>query len=124
MILIVDDDAAMGASLERLLRVLGHNAVAVPRAMEALSLLGIRRPQLIITDIHMPGGMDGLTFVRSVRQDKSFDSIPIWVYSVDFSEDLGREAKRAGAQEYIVKGTIGYNALSARIEALLGKPTP
>jgi two-component system chemotaxis response regulator CheY len=123
MILIVDDDSSMGGSLERLLRVLGYNAVAIPRPMEALSLLSVRRPQLIITDIHMPGGMDGLTFVRSVRQDKSFDSIPIWIYSVDFSENLARDAKRAGAQEYIIKGTIGYNTLAARIEDLLGKPT-
>ena len=122
MILIVDDDAGMGASLERLLRVIGYNAVAIPSAMEALSLLGVRRPELIIVDMHMPGGMDGMMFLRAVRQDDEFAEVPIWVYSVDFSDSLVREAKRSGAQEYLVKGAIGYSALASRVETLLGKP--
>ena len=121
MILIVDDDAAMGASLERLLRVLGHNAVAISNAMEALSLLAVRRPQLIILDMHMPG-VNGLMFIRAVRSDPMFASVPIWIYSVDFSESIMREAKAAGAQEYLVKGAIGYSSLAQRIEILLGKP--
>jgi hypothetical protein len=33
-----------------------------------------------------------------------------------------REVKAAGAQEYLVKGAIGYAALAQRIESLLGKP--
>ena len=121
MILIVDDDVAMGASLERLLRVLGYNAVAIPSAMEALSLLTVRRPQLIILDMHMPGPMDGLMFLRAVRSDPAFASVPVWIYSVDFSDSLMREVKAAGAQEYLVKGAIGYSALAQRIESLLGK---
>ena len=122
MILIVDDDASMGASLERLLRVLGYNAVAIPNAMEALSLLAVRRPQLIIVDMHMPGTMNGVMFTRAVRSDSAFATVPVWIYSVDFSESMMREAKAAGAQEYLVKGAIGYSALAQRIEALLGKP--
>ena len=122
MILIVDDDVAMGASLERLLRVLGYNAVAIPSAMEALSLLTVRRPQLIILDMHMPGPMDGLMFLKAVRSDPAFAPVPVWIYSVDFSDSLMREVKAAGAQEYLVKGAIGYSALAQRIESLVGKP--
>jgi two-component system, chemotaxis family, chemotaxis protein CheY len=122
MILIVDDDAAMGASLERLLRVLGYNAVAIPNAMEALSLLTVRPPQLIILDMHLPGVMNGLMFIRAVRADPAFAKVPIWIYSVDFSDSVMRDAKAAGAQEYLVKGAIGYSALAQRVESLLGKP--
>lgn len=121
MILIVDDDAAMGASLERLLRVLGYNAIAIPSAMEALSLLAVRRPELIVLDMQMPGVMNGLMFIRAVRHDPTFADVPIWVYSVDFSESVMKQAKAAGAQEYLVKGAIGYSALAQRIESLLGK---
>jgi CheY-like chemotaxis protein len=90
--------------------------------MEALSLLAVRRPHLIILDMHMPGAMDGRMFLRAVRSDPTFADVPIWIYSVDFSESLMREVKAAGAQEYLVKGAIGYSALAQRIETLLGKP--
>ena len=54
MILIVDDQKDIGTSLERLLRYAGHEAVSVTGGAEALAMLQIRKPSLLLLDVNMP----------------------------------------------------------------------
>ena len=122
MILIVEDDTSYGMSLERLLRFAGHEAVFCPGGSEALTLIHIRRPQLIILDLKMPV-MDGLTLLRSIRNDESFKSIPILVYTSDFTTATRNEAVKAGAQEVLVKGTVAWEALLRQVESFVGEKT-
>lgn len=114
MVLVVEDDPAIAASLERMLRYAGHEVVVVPSTMEALSLLELRPPKLIILDLHM-SGVDGMTFLKSVRADPSLKKVPIVIYTADFSAEAEREARAAGADDYIVKGIIGTSALMQRL---------
>ncbi len=119
MILIIDSDVSASTSLERMLRYTGHDAMSVHDGMEALNLLTARRPQLIILDLMLSGPTSGLLILQSIRSDPEFAQMPIWILSEDFSPEAISLAKRSGAQEYIVKGTIGYMSIVARIEALL-----
>ena len=119
MILIVDDDVNLGQSLERMLRYLGREAVRVERPMEALALLRIRKPSLIILDLELPE-IDGLRLLRAIRADTDNKAIPVIIYSGDFSAEKLHDAMAAGAQEFIVKGTVGWGTLAARIKKYLG----
>ena len=121
--LIVDDDMAFAASLERVCRFAGLDAVSVSNGLEALSLLHIRRPKLIVLDLDMPG-MDGLTVLRAIRKDAAYKSVPILIFTADFSELQQKLTIEAGAQDYIVKGTVGWNGLIARIREWLGDGDP
>jgi PleD family two-component response regulator len=118
MILIVDDDMPAATGLERILRYAGYDAAAVSNGMEALSLLAVRKPRLVITDLHMPG-LDGLTLTKSIRADAEFAHIPVMFYTSEFSEYHQHAAKAAGAQEYLVKGTLGWEALITRARRLI-----
>jgi len=119
MILIIDGDAAAGASLERVLRYRGLKAIAVQNGMEALSLLDIRVPKAIVMDLHMTG-MDGLIFLHAVRTSAKFAAVPIIVYTSVFADETRRSALQAGAQDFIVKGTVGWEALVERIRTAVG----
>ena len=66
MILIVDDQKDAGTALERLLRHAGHEAVSVTGGAEALAMLYIRLPALVVLDVNMPD-MDGLTVLRTIK---------------------------------------------------------
>jgi DNA-binding response OmpR family regulator len=106
-----------------MLRYTGHDAMSVQDGMEALNLLNVRRPQLILLDLNLGGVVGGFLVLESIRRDPEFSNVPIWVYSEEFSQEVIARALRAGAQEYIVKGTIGYTSLITRIDALMKKPS-
>jgi CheY-like chemotaxis protein len=70
MILIVDDQKDMGTGLERLLRYAGHESVSVTGGAEALAMLHLRKPSLLVLDVNMPE-MDGLTVLKRLRSTLS-----------------------------------------------------
>ena len=121
MILIVDDERDLANLLEKVFRYFGHEAVSVGTGMEALSMIHLRKPDLIVLDFQMPI-MDGLTLLRAIRSDPACNDIPVVMYSIDFSAETERRARQAGAQDYIVKGTLGWDAMIQRINRLLPHP--
>jgi CheY-like chemotaxis protein len=120
MILIVDGDSESAASLERMLNYRGLDAMAVQDGMEALTLLDMRSPELILMDLEIKG-LDGHLFIKAVRRDPKFAAVPIVVFTTLFADELRRAVLREGAQDFIVKGTIGRESLMQRLEKLLGK---
>lgn len=70
----------------------------------------------------MPG-MDGLTVLSTMKRHDAWKSIPVLMYSGDTSDDKIDEARRLGAADYIVKGSISFDQLLARIGELAGAPT-
>src|SRR5215470_3787183 len=66
-VLVVDDEERMRALLERLVRRLGHRAEAAGDGEDALARLRDRSFDVVITDVRMPGGVDGLTLLKEAR---------------------------------------------------------
>ena len=74
-ILVVDDEPNFSAILSEILRSFGYIVHQVYSVPDALELIEEERPDLILTDIMMPG-IDGLTLVRKLREDPIWSSIP------------------------------------------------
>ena len=121
MILIVDDQKDTGTALERLLRYAGHEAVSVTGGSEALAMLHLRKPSLIVLDVNMPE-MDGLTVFRTIKEHDELKDVRVAMYSADTHHETMVEAKRLGAVEFLVKGTVAFDKLVARICELAGEP--
>jgi two-component system response regulator PrrA len=121
MILIVDDQKDAGTSLERLLRYAGHESVSVTGGAEALAMLHVRKPALMILDVNMPE-MDGLTVLRTIKEHEELKDVRVVMYSSDTHHETMTEAKRLGAVDFLVKGTIGFDKLVARIGHLAAEP--
>lgn len=121
MILIVDDQKDAGTALERLLRYAGHEAVSVTGGAEALAMLHVRKPSLLVLDVNMPD-MDGLTVLRTIKEHSELNGVPVAMYSADTQHETMGEAMRLGAVDFLVKGTIGFDKLVARISELAGEP--
>jgi len=120
MILIVDDHKETGAALERLLRYAGHEAVSVTCGAEALAMLHIRKPSLLILDVNMPN-MDGLTVLRTIKAHEELKDVSVAMYSSDTQHATMVEAMRLGAVDFLVKDTVGCDKLVARIGELAGR---
>jgi len=101
-ILVVDDDADFCTVVGELLRLYAmevHKAYSVD---EALDVLDRMTPDLILTDVMMPG-TDGLGLVRRVREEPSWRSIPTLVVSARVQQDERAAAMLAGADAFIPK---------------------
>jgi CheY-like chemotaxis protein len=67
-ILVVEDDEAVRSHLVRLLRAMGHSVVEAENGVRALTLLvGDQHIDLLLTDIIMPGGLDGRQLAARAR---------------------------------------------------------
>src|ERR1700735_5481599 len=65
-ILIIDDDAAMRGVIVRILKGVGHDTLIAEGGEVGLNLFHEHEPDLIITDLFMPG-KDGLETIRDIK---------------------------------------------------------
>ncbi len=103
--LIVDDSAVMRKIVERSLRQAGLDLVEVKEAgngAEALAVLAKTAVDLILCDINMPV-MDGLEFVRRLKDVANAKDVPVVMITTEGSESQVVQALSGGARGYIRK---------------------
>jgi len=100
-ILIVED---IEDSRELLVQLLEdeYALFEAPDAPTALEVVRREGPDLIITDISLPGG-DGYSFMRSLRDEPAFGDRPIVVVTAHAMVGDRERALRSGANEYLSK---------------------
>ncbi|MBU2019656.1 MAG: sigma-54 dependent transcriptional regulator, partial [Bacteroidetes bacterium] len=99
-ILIVDDSLDMLEVLRRQLNSSGYSTFQASNVIDAIDLLKLNLPSLLITDIQMPG-VDGMKLVRYTRE--KFPQLPILVITGYPSVDTAVDVMREGAVDYLVK---------------------
>jgi nitrogen regulation protein NR(I) len=99
-VLIVDDDAAVCWALENVLKQHHYQTFIAADAAAARRLLKRQRPDLVITDVRMPGE-SGLDLLSSLRADHP--QIPVVVSTAYGTMDTAVEAVRRGAFDYLAK---------------------
>jgi len=103
--LIVDDSAVMRKIVERSLRQAGLELAEVKEAgngAEALAVLSKTAVDLILCDINMPV-MDGLEFVRRLKDVANAKDVPVVMITTEGSESQVVQALSGGARGYIRK---------------------
>ena len=109
---IVEDDAAMRKSLERLLQASGYDTVAFATAEEFLQRALVDRLFGLVLDIHL-GGMSGIELRRRLSAAKS--TLPV-VFITAYDDDATRrEALAAGCVDYLQK-PFNANRLTEALE--------
>lgn len=101
-ILIVDDNATNLKILELILQKDGYNVLSAQGAKDALNLLENKFPNLILTDIHMPG-TDGYEFCIKLKGDNKLKDIPIIFISALSDEDDLVKGFNIGGVDYVTK---------------------
>jgi two-component system chemotaxis response regulator CheY len=102
-VFIVDDSATILMSMEAILRKAGFTVAKAASGEEAVTKLqGGLKPNLIITDIHMPG-MNGIDLIRKVRAMGGIQFVPILVVTTESQQAKRDEARAAKATGWLVK---------------------
>ena len=101
-LLVVDDDAGLLLAVSETLRAEGYEVRTARRGAEALIQVAQAIPDLIVSDIRMPG-MDGYQLVRKLRTAPHTRLVPI-VFLTAKDETVDRIAGfRSGVDAYITK---------------------
>jgi two-component system chemotaxis response regulator CheY len=101
-VLVVDDSRSLRRMIRTALAIDGHDIVESETADKALGLIRIAPPDLVIVDINMPG-MDGLTFVRVLRDLPPFRFTPVLIVTTERGAEMKQRGFAAGATGWIVK---------------------
>ena len=115
-VLVVDDNADLRLYLTRLL----EDEYAVRTATDgedALAQIAERPPDLVLTDVMMPG-VDGFELLARLRDDPRTQRLPVIMLSARAGEEATVEGLDAGADDYLVKPFSGPELL-ARVHANL-----
>lgn len=99
-LLLVDDDAALLRLMTMRLEAAGYAVTAVDSGERALAELAAARPQLVITDMRMPG-MNGAALFDAIQRD--FPSLPVIVLTAHGTIPDAVDATRHGVFSYLTK---------------------
>ena len=122
IILVVDDDMDVVATIKKSLMKAGYQVACATNGLDALRSLELQPPDLVLLDIAMPG-MNGIELCRQIRAHPITAGIPILFVTVSGDLQSKVAAFDAGADDYLVK-PFDLQELELRVRALLLREEP
>ena len=117
-VLVVDDDDDMREYIAQELRRYFVVATASD-GEEALQRIQVNRPDLVISDVRMPG-MSGFELTKKIRQDNELNDLPIILLTAITDEEKMVKGTEYGADDYLYK-PFNVKVLLAKCTGLMGQ---
>lgn len=118
-VLIVEDVPAVRDALSRLLASDGFTTECAANGRDAWAMLYRGLPKVIVLDLFMPQ-MDGLTFLKLLRNSDHWSHVPVIIMSGHTEDEkLIRRAKALGVVDVIAKGGDAYAQLMHHLKNML-----
>ncbi|HEX6266871.1 MAG TPA: response regulator [Burkholderiales bacterium] len=116
-ILVVDDQRANAEMMAGILRARGYEVLTAPGAEAALDEVRTGAPDLVVSDILMPG-MDGYELCRRLRAQAATELLPVILVTSVEADDERVKGLEAGADDFLSK-PVNWEELFARVRSLL-----
>ncbi len=114
-IVVVEDDEHIADLVELYLRQEGFRVVQAPTGQRAIEAVRDQHPRMVILDVGLPGGMDGLEVCRRLRHSSDVPILMLTARDGEIDRVLGLEL---GADDYVTK-PFAPRELVARVRAIL-----
>ena len=114
-ILLVEDEKYLREVAAFKLEKSGYRVLAAESANRALEILKTEKPDLIWSDILMPG-MDGIEFAEKVKSQEATKDIPIVMVSVSGGPDMIEKAFAIGVSDYVVKSQFNLDRIIEKLQ--------
>lgn len=118
-ILIVDDQLEVRELVEVTLRVGDYEIHQAKSGEEAVEIAKAEKPNLIIMDVMMPGGIDGLEATRMIKNDPETKDCIIIMLTAKGQETDKSKGLEVGAREYFIKPFSPLDLIK-KVEEVLG----
>jgi two-component system, sensor histidine kinase len=120
-ILVIEDNNDSRDILSKLLRLSGYDVFSAADGEAGLSAAADYRPDLIITDIHLPK-VNGIEFIKKIRENEPLAHTAILVVTA-FGSNVVREAINAGADASAEK-PFDFDKFLKTVQELIAKHKP
>jgi len=117
-ILVVDDEPQIIEVVQDYLKQAGYRVLAARDGQTALTLARHERPDLVVLDLMLPGGIDGLEVCRRLRRDPVLADVPIIMLTARIAETDRLIGLELGADDYVTK-PFSPREVVARVRAVL-----
>ena len=117
-IVVVEDDPNIADLLDLYLRQAGYRVLQAGDGERGLELVSTHAPRLVVLDLGLPGGVDGLEVCRRLRSKETTAAVPILMLTArdgEIDRVLGLEM---GADDYVTK-PFSPREIVARVKAIL-----
>ncbi len=114
-ILVVDDEKPICDIIQEAMKHFGYNCLAAMSGEEALRVLEQNKVDIVITDIKMPGGMNGIELTTLIKARHDADVIVMTGFAEDFTYE---QIIEKGASDFMLK-PIGIKELLIRLKRVL-----
>ncbi|MFT3838614.1 MAG: sigma-54 dependent transcriptional regulator [Myxococcaceae bacterium] len=101
-VLVVDDEPRLRQAVVDILGQVTIDALQAGDATEALKLLRTRPVDVVLTDLRMPGQMDGMELLKQVHTE--WEDVPIIMMTAHGTVSLAVDAMKNGAFDFLEKG--------------------
>jgi CheY-like chemotaxis protein len=116
-ILVVEDNRDAAESMKLLLEVTGHQVEVAHTGPAGVTAALQFRPQVVLCDIGLPGGMDGYAVARALRREPALGSAYLVALTGYGREEDLRLAREAGFDLHLTK-PVDFNDLQQALAAL------
>jgi signal transduction histidine kinase/DNA-binding response OmpR family regulator/HAMP domain-containing protein len=120
LVLVVEDDPANARLLRFHLEGAGYTVAHAEREVQAMELVRRLKPQIVLLDLLLTDGEDGINVLRMLKKDPELKNIPVLVVSV--VQDTSR-AKELGAAACFIKPIDGSRLVEV-VQSLCPAPIP
>src|SRR5512135_2117848 len=115
LLIVVDGDGSHLYYTGILLQRLEYNIYTTRIAEEALEILNVAMPSLILTDIELGGMINGIELLKQIRKNPDTQSIPVVVYALTQDPRVQTSCLKEGAATFLQK-PFDPDALYAAIQ--------
>jgi two-component system alkaline phosphatase synthesis response regulator PhoP len=117
-ILVVDDEPQIVELVGDYLKQAGYRVLTARDGQTALTLARHEHPDLMVLDLMLPGGLDGLDVCRRLRRDPTLADVPIIMLTARTEETDRLVGLELGADDYVTK-PFSPREVVARVRAVL-----
>jgi two-component system, chemotaxis family, sensor histidine kinase and response regulator WspE len=119
-ILVVDDSITVRELERQLLESRGYTVDVAVDGVDGWNAVRMGDYHLVISDVDMPR-MDGITLVRSIKQDPRLKSVPVVIVSYKDREEDRMRGLDAGADGYLTKSSFHDRTFLDAVADLIGE---
>lgn len=119
-VLVVDDSLTVREIERKLLERHGYEVDVAVDGMEGWNAARLGQYDLIVSDVDMPR-MNGIDFIKRVRQDSRLVSVPVIIVSYKDREEDRLRGMEAGASHYLTKSSFQDDTFIQTVEDLIGR---
>lgn len=119
-VLVVDDKEDSRVLVAKVLKLHGYGVIGARSGEEAISLAQKELPALILMDVRLPGGMDGLEATRRIKALPQLAHVPILAMTASVRPEDERRALAEGCDGFLRK-PIDIDALPGQVAKYIAR---